>query len=274
VKPKFLGGSEPEMKPGMDRRAALADWLTSPDNPYFAKNLANILWAHFFGVGIVDPVDDVRISNPATNPELLEELGKRFTEYNYDFKRLVRDITTSKTYQRTTQANESNKLDGRNFSRSLIRRQRAEVMLDAISQVTETKNKFQGLPEGARAVQIADGNVSTYFLRTFGRAERASVCSCEVKMEPNLGQALHLLNGDTTHNRIGAGKVVESQLKAGQQPAEIVDDLFLRCFSRRPSEAERADLDRALAESGDARQQALEDIFWALLNSKEFMFNH
>ena len=274
VKPKFLGGAVPELKPGMDRRAVLAEWLTSPDNPFFAKNLANIIWAHFLGVGIVDPVDDIRISNPATNPELLEELGKRFTEYNYDFKRLVRDITTSKTYQRTTQSNESNALDGRNFSRSLIRRQRAEVLLDAISQVTETKNKFQGLPEGARAVQIADGNVSTYFLRTFGRAERASVCSCEVKMEPNLGQALHLLNGDTTHNRIGAGKVVEAQLKAGKQPGEIVDDLFLRCFSRRPTDAERADLDKALAEAGDAKQQALEDVFWALLNSKEFMFNH
>jgi mono/diheme cytochrome c family protein len=274
MKPKFLGGVEPPLKPGDDRRAVLAEWLTSPENPYFAKNLANIIWSHFLGVGIVDPVDDIRISNPASNPELLEELGRRFTAYNYDFKRLVRDITLSQTYQRTTQANGSNELDGRNFSRALIRRQRAEVLLDAISQVTDTKNKFQGLPEGARAVQIADGNVSTYFLRTFGRAERASVCSCEVKMEPNLGQALHLLNGDTTHNRIGAGKVVESQLKGGQEPGAIIDDLFVRCFSRRPTQPERAELERALAEAGDARQQTLEDIFWALLNSKEFMFNH
>jgi len=274
MKPKFLGGVEPPLKPGDDRRAVLAEWLTSPENPYFAKNLANIIWSHFLGVGIVDPVDDIRISNPASNPELLDELGRRFTAYNYDFKRLVRDITLSQTYQRTTQANGSNELDGRNFSRALIRRQRAEVLLDAISQVTDTKNKFQGLPEGARAVQIADGNVSTYFLRTFGRAERASVCSCEVKMEPNLGQALHLLNGDTTHNRIGAGKVVESQLKGGQEPGAIIDDLFVRCFSRRPTQPERAELERALAEAGDARQQTLEDIFWALLNSKEFMFNH
>ncbi|MFN0127402.1 MAG: DUF1549 domain-containing protein, partial [Verrucomicrobiales bacterium] len=274
VKPKFLGGTEPEVKPGQDRRAVVAEWLTSPENPYFAKNLANIIWAHFLGVGIVDPVDDIRISNPATNPELLDELGRRFIAYNYDFKRLVRDITTSKTYQRTTHANESNTLDGRNFSRALIRRQRAEVLLDAISQVTDTKNKFQGLPEGARAVQIADGNVSTYFLRTFGRAERATVCSCEVKMEPNLGQALHLLNGDTTHNRIGGGKVIEKQLQAGTPPAAILDDLYLRCFSRRPTAAERTELDAALAEAGEAPQQVLEDIFWALLNSKEFMFNH
>ena len=274
MKPKFLGGVEPEMKSGADRRAVLAEWLTSPDNPFFATNLANIIWSHFMGVGIVEPVDDIRISNPPSNPELLDELGRRFVAYNYDFKKLVKDIVMSKTYQRTTVATESNALDGRNFSRSLIRRQRAEVMLDAISQVTDTRNKFQGLPEGARAVQIADGNVSTYFLRTFGRAERASVCSCEVKMEPNLGQALHLLNGDTTHNRIGAGRVVEKQLQGGREPMLIVDDLFVRCFSRRPSDAERADLARALDEAGASRQQVLEDIFWALLNSKEFMFNH
>lgn len=272
--PKFLGGAQPEIKPGQDRRALLAEWLTSTDNPFFAKNLANIVWAHFMGVGIVEPVDDVRVSNPASNPELLEELGKKFTAYNYDFKRLVRDICTSKTYQRTTQMNDSNALDERNFSRSLIRRQRAEVLLDAISQVTATKNKFQGLPEGARAVQIADGNVSNYFLRTFGRAERASVCSCEVKMEPNLGQALHLINGDATHNRIRQGKLVESELTEGKTSDQIIDELYLRCFSRKPSDEERTQLTQAITEAGDQKREALEDIFWALLNSKEFMFNH
>jgi hypothetical protein len=272
--PKFLGGATPEIKSGQDRRAVLGEWLASPDNPFFAKNLANIVWDHFFGVGIVNPVDDVRVSNPASNPELLETLGKKFTEYNYDFKRLVRDICMSRTYQRTTQANESNKMDERNFSHSLIRRQRAEVLLDAISAVTNTKNKFQGLPNGARAVQIADGNVSTYFLRTFGRAERATVCSCEVKMEPNLGQALHLLNGDTTTSRIGSGKVVEEELKAGRTPEQILEGLYLRCFSRKPAQQERDELLKSVAEAGDKPQQVLEDIFWALLNSKEFMFNH
>ncbi len=274
MKPKFLGGAEPPLKPGQDRRAALAEWMASPENPYFAVNLANIVWAHFMGVGIVEPVDDVRISNPASNPELLEALGKKFTEYNYDFKRLVRDICTSKTYQRTTQMNATNKLDGRNFSHALIRRQRAEVMLDAITQVTSTQNKFQGLPAGSRAVQIADGNVSNYFLRTFGRAERATVCSCEVKMEPNLGQALHLINGDVTQNRISNGKVVEQLLKEGRTPEQIIDELYLRCFSRRPSDAERAGLVKEVTEAGDKQRQALEDVFWALLNSKEFMFNH
>lgn len=274
MKPKFLGGAEPELQPGQDRRAVLAEWLASPDNPFFAKNLANIVWAHFFGVGIVEPVDDVRVSNPPSNPELLEELGKKFTSYNYDFKRLVRDICLSKTYQRSTQVNESNMLDERNFSRALIRRQRAEVLLDAITQVTNTKNKFRGLPEGARAVQIADGNVSNYFLRTFGRAERASVCSCEVKMEPNLGQALHLLNGDTTSQKIARGSVIAEQLKAGATPAAIVEDLYLRCFSRLPSAEEKQGLAAEIAAAGDNPQPVLEDLFWALLNSKEFMFNH
>ncbi|MGI8603020.1 MAG: DUF1549 domain-containing protein [Verrucomicrobiales bacterium] len=274
MKPKFLGGAQPELKGGQDRRTALAEWLASPENPFFAKNLANIIWAHFFGVGIVNPVDDIRISNPPSNVELLDELGKKFTAYNYDFKRLVRDICLSKTYQQTTQVNDTNKLDERNFSHSLIRRLRAEVMLDAISAVTNTKNKFQGLPIGARAVQIADGNVSSYFLRTFGRAERASVCSCEVKMDPNLGQALHLLNGDTTHSKIGEGKVIETQLKAGGTPEQVIDDLYIRCFSRKPTDQERVQLMAAVNETPDQKQQALEDVFWALMNSKEFMFNH
>ncbi len=274
MKPKFLGGAEPDLKPGDDRRASLAEWLASPQNPFFAKNLANIVWAHFFGMGIIDPVDDVRVSNPPSNPELIEELGKKFTEYNYDFKRLVRDICLSKTYQRTTRVNDSNAQDERNFAHSLIRRLRAEVMLDAISQVTDTKNKFQGLPLGARAVQIADGNVSNYFLKTFGRAERATVCSCEVKMEPNLSQALHLLNGDTTASRIGAGKVVETLLKGGATPEAVIEDLYIRCFGRKPSASEIEGLAKSVNETPDKKQQALEDVFWALLNSKEFMFNH
>lgn len=274
MKPKFLGGPEPEIQPGQDRRAVLAEWLTSPDNPFFAKNLANIVWAHFFGVGIVEPVDDVRVSNPPSNPELLEELGRRFTSYNYDFKRLVRDICLSKTYQRSTHINETNKLDERNFSRALIRRQRAEVLLDTITQVTNTKNKFKGLPEGARAVQIADGNVSNYFLRTFGRAERATVCSCEVKMEPNLGQALHLLNGNTTSQKIVRGGVIAEQLKAGATPKAIIEDLYLRCYSRFPTEEERQRLLTEIAAAGENPKPILEDIFWAILNSKEFMFNH
>ena len=206
--PKFLGGATPDCK-GHDRRELLGQWIASTDNPYFAKNLANIVWAHFFGRGIVHQVDDVRVSNPPVNGPLLDALAKHFTEYKYDFKRVVRDICTSRTYQLSTVTNDTNAFDERNFSHATLRRIRAEVLLDCITQATQTKDKFAGLPIGARAVQIADGNTATYFLTTFGRASRETVCSCEVKMEPNLGQALHLMNGENVHAKVKEGGVVK-----------------------------------------------------------------
>ena len=270
--PKFLGDDTPEIPRNADRREVLAEWLASPKNPFFARNLANLVWAHFFGQGIIEPVDDVRVSNPPSNPELLDELSSKFTEYNYDFKKLVRDVCNSRIYQLSTKTNASNESDTRNFARSHLRRLRAEVMLDVISQATETKNKFQGLPLGAKAIQIADGRVSNYFLTTFGRAKRETVCSCEVVMEPSLSQALHLLNGDTTNNRIKQGKVVDTSLKEGKKPDQIIDELYLRCYSRKPREAEKANLLASLDMSNP--REGLEDVFWALLNSKEFIFNH
>ena len=270
--PKFLGGETPEIKKGTDRREVLADWLASPDNPFFARNLANIVWSHFFGQGIIEPVDDVRISNPPSNPELLDKLASQFTEYNYDFKKLVRDVCNSRAYQLSTRTNPSNEDDLRNFARAQLRRMRAEVLLDVISQVTQTKNKFQGLPLGARALQIADGRFSNYFLTTFGRATRETVCSCEVVMEPNMSQALHLLNGDVTNSRINQGKVVQTMLKEGKSPALIIDDLYLRCYSRLPRENEKANLLASI--DSENPTESLTDIFWALLNSKEFIFNH
>lgn len=272
MKPKFLGGAEPDLA-GRDRREVLAQWLASPDNPYFAKNLANIVWAHFFGRGIIHEVDDVRISNPAVNPELLDELGKKFTEYNYDFRKLVRDICTSRTYQLSTATNETNESDHRNFAHTELRRIRAEVMLDCISIVTTTQDKFPGLPVGARAVQIADGNTATYFLTTFGRASRETVCSCEVKMEPNLSQALHLLNGDTTNAKIQQGGLIAARLKEGKTPPEIITELYLRCFSRVPNDQELASLVAIVGEQQNS-QESLEDVFWSMLNSREFLFNH
>ena len=272
MKPKFLGGAEPDLT-GKDRRQVMAEWLASPENPYFAKNLANIVWAHFFGRGIIQEVDDVRISNPPVNAELLDELGRKFTEYNYDFRKLVRDICTSRTYQLSTTTNESNASDHKNFAHAELRRIRAEVLLDCISSVTSTQDKFPGLPVGARAVQIADGNTATYFLTTFGRAKRESVCSCEVKMEPNLSQALHLINGDTSNAKIAQGQLVPTRLKEGKTPADIITEMFMRCFTRRPTEKELASLTAIVAEQQNP-QEALEDIFWSLLNSREFLFNH
>jgi hypothetical protein len=270
--PKFLGGAVADVA-GKDRREVLAKWLASPDNPYFATNLANIVWAHFFGQGIIHEVDDVRVSNPASNPELLAELGKRFTEYKYDFKKLVRDICTSRTYQLATRPNASNEGDTRNFAKMPIRRIRAETLLDCITQVTETKNKFPGLPLGARAVEIADGSRSTYFLRTFGRATRETVCSCEVKLEPTLSQSLHLLNGDATTQKIQAGGLVARRLGEKVPSDQVVEELYVRCLSRQPTPNERSDLAAILAGQKD-QKTALEDVFWALLNTREFMFNH
>jgi hypothetical protein len=270
--PKFLGGTTPDVK-GKDRREVMANWLASPENPYFATNLANIVWAHFFGQGIINEVDDVRISNPASNPELLQELGKRFTTYNYDFKKLVKDICTSRTYQLATQATPTNASDDRNFARGAIRRIRAETFLDCISQVTDTKNKFQGLPQGARAVQIADGQVSTYFLTTFGRATRETVCSCEVKLEPTLSQSLHLMNGDATTQRILAGGIVAKRLAKKKAPPEIVEEIYVRCLSRKPT-AKELDRINARIKQNPNVAQVLEDTFWAVMNTREFMFNH
>ncbi len=271
--PKFLGADKPADVAGKDRRAVMAKLLTSPENPYFAKNLANLVWAHFFGMGIIHEADDVRVSNPASNQALLDELGKRFVEYKYDFKKLVRDICNSNTYQRATEANESNASDTRNFARGGIRRIRAETMYDCISQVTETKDKFQGLPVGSRAVQIADGSVSTYFLSTFGRATRETVCSCEVKLEPTLSQSLHLLNGDTTTSKISSGGLVARRLGEKKTPEQIIEELYIRCISRKPTADEVKKLQGLIAPIAN-KQQALEDVFWSLLNTREFMFNH
>lgn len=274
--PKFLGGRTPEISNDQTRREVLADWLASPENPWFAANVANIFWDHFMGVGIVHPVDDVRVSNPPSNPELLDALAAKFVDYNYDMRRLVRDICTSRTYQLSTGTNATNEADTRNFSKAMIRRVRAEVLLDSISQVTDTEEKYKGLPKGARAVQIADGNTTNYFLTTFGRASRATVCSCEVKMEPNLSQALHLINGATVNQRIKQGGIVKSMLDAKKEPTAIIEALYLRTLTRKPTDLEKEKLLAAVSQAGDRQQiqETLEDIFWALLNSKEFIFNH
>jgi Protein of unknown function (DUF1553)/Protein of unknown function (DUF1549) len=270
--PKFLGGEVPDVA-GKDRRVVLAKWLASSRNPWFATSFANRVWAHFLGVGIVEQIDDFRVSNPASNGELLEALGKHFTETKYNLKALVRDICNSQTYQRSTRRNESNAGDERNFAHALVRRIKAENLLDTISAATGTKDKFDGLPVGARAVQIADGTRSTYFLTTFGRATRETPCSCEVKMEPTLSQALHLLNGGTVNDKMKQGGLI-AQLLAGKKPPEAcITELYVRCFSRKPDTEELAKLVPTLTQAKD-QAQALEDIFWALLNSREFLFNH
>jgi hypothetical protein len=272
MEPKFLGGPKADCN-GKDRRQVLADWLTSPDNPFFAPSVANRVWAHFLGVGIVEPVDDVRVSNPPVNPELYRQLGRKLIEYHYDFKRLVRDICLSQTYQRATQTNASNEGDQRNFAHARVRRIQAEMLRDCITQVTETKDRFRGLPLGSRAVQIADGATSDYFLTTFGRSPRETVCAGEVRSEPTLSQALHLMNGETVQNKIRDGKVIQHLLAAKKSPEEIIRILYVRCLSREPDPDELAALMK-LVQGQPNPAEALEDVFWSLLNSREFCFNH
>ena len=272
VAPKYLGGGKAEVTNG-DRREAVAEWLVSSKNPFFAKRIANLVWTHFFGRGIVHEPDDFRVSNPPVNGPLLDALASHLVKSEWDFRELVREIVNSKTYQRECDTNDTNLLDNSNFSHSAVRRIRAEVLLDILAQVTETKNKFPGLPEGARAVQVADGRTSTYFLTTFGRATREDVCSCAVSMDPSLSQALHLLNGDVGNQRIQQGGVIDRWIKEGRPDTEIIDELFVRCYGRFPQERERVETLVAVQASA-GRKQALEDVFWALLNSPEFIFNH
>jgi len=272
VKPKFLGGDEAKIPPGTDYRNVLSTWLTTPDNPAFARNFGNIVWAHFFGIGIVEPVDDSRVSNPPSNPQLLDLLARKAVEYRFDVKRLAREICLSKTYQRQTSRNETNLLDNRNFSRQTARRMRAEILLDCINQVTGTTDSYRGLPEGGRAIRIPDGAAQNYFLSTFGRSERETACTCNVKNSPTLSQALHLLNGETTGGKISSGTVVPKLVQQLGDPNAVATALYLRCLGRRPSRSESEKIKAALAQSGDP-QIGLEDLFWALLNTNEFLFN-
>ena len=271
--PTFLGAGTAVLPAGADYREVLAAWLPSPANPAFARNLANVVWSHFFGMGIVEPVDDVRVSNPPSNPALLQYLGEKLSRDGYDIKPLVREICNSRTWQLSTQRNDSNRLDERHFSHGKVRRMRAEVLLDCISQVTATADDFRGLPAGSRAIQIADGQTPNYFLSTFGRSTRATACSCEVKISPTLSQALHLLNGETTSGKIAEGQLIERLLQQHDDPLTVVRELYVRCLSREPSQAELEKIQARLEEQGDL-QQSLTDLFWALLNSNEFVFNH
>jgi len=273
VPARFLGGAEPDLK-GADPRIALASWLTAKDNALFRQNLANRIWAVFFGRGIVEPVDDVRVSNPPSNRELIEELGRRLAAYNFDARKLIRDICASRTYQLAATPNATNRDDDDLFSHQKLRRFRADVLLDAISQVTAAPSSFNESPNGLRAVELYEGGrrANNYFLKTFGLCPRDSVNASETRLEPTLAQALHLLNGDTVETKLARSTVVAAALKAGRNPEEIVDELYIRALSRKPSPVEKKKMLALVTNPKD--RKIYDDIFWALLNSTEFEFNH
>jgi hypothetical protein len=260
---------------GKDPRVALAEWLTAKDNPLFRQNMANRVWAHFFGRGIVDPVDDVRISNPPSNKELLEALGQHLADHDFDLKLLIRDICNSRTYQLSSDTNGTNRDDAQMFSHAHLRRLRADVLLDSIAQVTKTSTSFNEEPAGIRATQLYEGSrrSGSYFLKTFGLSQRDSVNVSETRTEPTLAQALHLVNGDTIQGKIDKSPVIQEMLSMKKKPEEIIDELFVRAVSRKPSELEKKKL-LALVQATPTDRKAYDDVFWALLNSTEFSFNH
>jgi hypothetical protein len=259
-----------------DPRDNLAEWLTSPDNRWFSREIANRIWAHFFGRGLIEPIDDMRETNPASNGPLLDALGEYVAGERFDLKQVIRAITASAVYQRSSKPNESNLRDRDNFSHAALKSIQAEVLLDAISQATERPAAFPLLPEGTRAIQLWDNRIDHYFLKVFGRPLRATACECERVNEPSTAQVLHLLNAPEIHAKIGHHRGRVRRLLAAEKPSpEIVDELYLATYSRLPEERERnaavAYLDDRPAER---RADAAEDLLWTLMNTTEFLFNH
>ncbi|MBL8795309.1 MAG: DUF1549 domain-containing protein [Planctomycetia bacterium] len=270
-----LGMPMPTANPPGDRRLVLADWLAAPENPYFARNLANRAWAHFLGRGLVEPVDDVRATNPPSNPELLDALAKYLVEQKFDFRQLVRVLTASRVYQLSSRPNATNEKDEQNYSRALFKRLPAEVLLDMVSQTTAVPEKFPGVPAGFRAVQLWDSKVPHDFLKMFGRPVRASACECERVQQPSVAQVLHFLNSKELHAKLEhEGGTVAQLMRQEKDDGKLVEALYLTFYSRLPDEKERTAAVSFLKKEADQRRQAVEDLAWSMLNSLEFIFNH
>jgi hypothetical protein len=277
VRPTVLGGQPLALTPETDPRGALADWLVADDNPFFARILANRYWKHFLGRALVEPEDDLRVTNPASNPALLDALAKHFTESGTDLREMCRVICRSHTYQLSTEPNAYNGADRQNFSRFQPRRIPAESLLDAIDAVTGIPTKFAGVPAGTHAVQLPDDsfNATSYFLTVFGRPDNASACECERSNEGNLAQRLHLLNAKTLQEKLADTNGRAARLAADTAPnSEKLRSVYLAALSRAPSEEERKIADEFLAAKSANPRQAWEDVIWALLNTKEFLFQH
>ena len=274
VPARALGAKPADFTIVIDRRVALATWMTAADNPFFAKAIANRLWSHYFGRGLVEPIDDNRATNPATNEPLLAALEAHLREVKYDLKAFTKTLLLSRAYQ-LGPAIDANRDDRQHFSHARPKALEAEVLLDAICQTTGVPEKFNGWPDGVRSIQVWDNRMPSYFFRIFGRPVRATVCECERSNEPSISQALHLLNSPEvneklTHRRGVARKLAESPLPNDQ----ITDEIYLSTLNRFPTADERALLQPAFETAGANRYQALEDLLWAVMNTKEFLYNH
>ena len=269
--PKAPDGPEMPYVNGQDPRAMLADWMAGSDNPFFAKAITNRIWGEFFGRGIVEPVDDFRVSNPATNEPLIEWLAHDFAHNGYDLKHLMRTLMRSNVYQLSSTPNESNLADAKNFSRAYRRRLSAEVLADAVNDFTGGKDTFSGLPAGSRAVTTWNHKLDSDFLDAFGRPNASQECPCERDRKSSVVQALHLMNSQNLQDKLGA----DSPLKKSTKPEpELVRDLYLASYNRLPRAEEMKAALAYFSTPGATRQTAVEDIMWSLLNSAEFVFNH
>ena len=288
IRPAALGDDVGTITPDTDPRLKLADWMANPENPFFAKALVNRYWKHFFKRGLIEPEDDIRDSNPPTNPELLAALEKHFVESGFDLKELVRVIVESKAYQLSAVPEPLNRNDGQNYSHYYPKRLQAEVLLDSIDQLTGVPTTFANLPPGTRAISLPDNsyNKASQLLVVFGRPENTSVCECERVQGSSLAQSLHMLNSSEIKGKVTHGSSIASVLsQAMTSDEEKIRELYLRAYAREPSGDEMSFAKAYLAEpvEGDdgkllgeaaARKRNLEDFVWALMNTKEFLFNH
>jgi len=270
--PRYLGGGVIDVEPGADRRVAFAEWLTSQENPFFARAMANLIWRNLMGRGLVQPLDDMRDTNPPTHPALLDALARELAGHHFDPKHLIRLIANSRTYQHSSLANETNKLDFKYYSRAYPKRLMAEVYMDAVAQVTGVPDAFRDWPEAKRAMQLPDNRYPSYFLDVFERSSRLVICDREENVTTS--QALHLVNGPELQAKLAAvdGRL-SRWLGAGISEGTVLEEMFLTALSRRPAPREK---DRLLTRLGSApsKREFFEDVLWALLSAKEFVFNH
>lgn len=288
LRPAGLGEPPLDIAPDDDPRLALVDWIAKKDNPFFAKALVNRYWKHFFKRGLIEPEDDLRDTNPATNPDLLDSLAQHFTDNSYDLKSLVRVIAQSHTYQLSSTPNEYNAIDRQAFSHFYPKRLTAEVLLDSIDMTTASKTDFADLPAGTRAISLPDNSYtkSSPFLKVFGRPDNASVCECERVQSASLAQSLHLMNAADVKAKLTATNGRAESLSKPEVPTtDGIREVYLAAFSREPSQEElhiaeeyihrpRSDAQNKPIEGTKAKRMAFEDLLWAIMNTKEFLFNH